>query len=59
MRKVIVEWMIEISHRANLRRETIFMGVHLFDTIMDKLKNVATSSIQLVATTAMFIAAKY
>lgn len=51
--------MIEISHRANLRRETIFMGVHLFDTIMNKTKNVVTSSIQLVATTALFIAAKY
>jgi hypothetical protein len=35
------------------------MGVHLFDAIMDKLKNVSTSSIQLVATTALFIAAKY
>jgi hypothetical protein len=51
--------MIEISHRANLRRETIFMGVHLFDAIMDKMKNITTGSIQLVATTAMFIAAKY
>jgi hypothetical protein len=59
MRKVVVEWMIEISHRANLRRETIFMGVHLFDTVMDKMKSVPTSSIQLVSIATMFIAAKY
>ena len=51
--------MIEISHRANLRRETIFMGTHLFDTIIDKMKNASISNIQLVATTALFIAAKY
>lgn len=59
MRKVVVEWLLEISHRASLRRETVFMGVQLFDTIVERLKNLPVYSIQLVATTALFIAAKY
>jgi hypothetical protein len=35
------------------------MGVHVFDAILEKLKNISTNNIQLIATTALFIAAKY
>lgn len=35
------------------------MGIHLFDSVADKLKNVNTQNMQLIATTTLFIAAKY
>jgi len=35
------------------------MGVHLLDSVADSLKNVNTQNMQLIATTALFIAAKY
>jgi hypothetical protein len=35
------------------------MAVHLFDVVLEKLRNVSTHNLQLVAIAAFFIAAKY
>lgn len=61
VRKVVVEWLLQVSHSINpiLRRETIFMGVHIFDLVVPKLKDVSLKNIQLIALTSLFIAAKY
>lgn len=35
------------------------MGIHIFDLVIPKLKDVSNRNIQLIATTSLFIAAKY
>lgn len=59
MRKLAVEWVVEISHRSSLKRETVFMGVALLDQMLAKWKEVTVQNLQLVATCALFIACKY
>jgi len=59
MRKVIVEWMLEVSHRSKMRRETIFMAVKLFDTGLDSFKDITVVNVQLLAIAALFMSAKY
>ncbi len=59
MRKVVVEWMLEVSHRSTMKRETVFMAVRLFDCGLAGMKEVGITNVQLLATTAMFMSAKY
>jgi hypothetical protein len=35
------------------------MGIHIFDLVIPKLKDVSNRNIQLIATASLFIAAKY
>jgi hypothetical protein len=51
--------MLEISHRTNIKRETIFIAVYLLDQMLSVDREVTTQNLQLLATTALFIACKY
>jgi hypothetical protein len=59
MRKISVEWMLEISHHTKLKRETSFIGVYLLDQMLSIDREVTTQNIQLLAMTVLFIASKY
>jgi hypothetical protein len=59
MRKVVVEWMLEVSHRSKMRRETVFMAVKLLDAGLEKLPDVGPANVQLLAVASLFMSAKY
>lgn len=59
MRKVVVEWMLEVSHRSKMRRETVFMAVKLLDSGLEHLRDINISNVQLLAVTSLFMSAKY
>jgi hypothetical protein len=42
-----------------MRRETAFMAVKILDMGLTGMSDIGTRNVQLLATTALFIAAKY
>lgn len=60
MRQIVVEWLLEISHRSKaISRETIFLTLKMFDICLSQMNDLSTYNLQLVATTCIFMAAKY
>ena len=59
MRRTTVEWMLEVSHRSKMKRETIFMAVKMFDCGLDTIKDIGAANGQLLAVTCLFMSAKY
>ena len=51
--------MLEVSHKSNMRRETAFMAVKLFDVGINRIKDIGPVNAQLLAVSALFMAAKY
>ncbi|TKR80687.1 hypothetical protein L596_014720 [Steinernema carpocapsae] len=59
-RACIVDWMVEVQETFELKHETLYLAVKLFDTYMTKTKErVSKEALQKVACSALFIAAKY
>ena len=56
---MIVEWMLEVSHRSKMRRETVFIAIKIFDEGLENFKDINPSNAQLLAVTSLFVAAKY
>ncbi len=48
-----------MSHKSNMRRETAFMSVRLFDCGLIGFKDIGPSNAQLLAIAALFMSAKY
>ena len=59
MRKVVVEWMLEVSHFSKMRKETAFMAVKVFDNGLESMRDISPINAQLLAVTCLFISAKY
>ena len=58
MRRVLIEWLIQVHSRFHLLPETLFLTVNIIDRFLT-LRNVPVSKLQLVGATAIFIASKY
>jgi len=58
MRSILVDWMVEVSEEMNLSDETLFIAVSLVDRFLSKMM-VLRGKLQLVGSTALFLAAKY
>ncbi|GMS87667.1 hypothetical protein PENTCL1PPCAC_9842, partial [Pristionchus entomophagus] len=59
-RTVLVDWMVEAQEQFQLTHETLYLAVKLVDMFLDKTKKkVERALLQLVASAAIFIAAKY
>lgn len=58
MRGILVDWLIEVHTRFRLLPETLFLAVNIIDRFLSA-KVVPLDKLQLVGTTAMFIASKY
>ena len=58
MREILVDWMIEVHAKFRLLPETLFLAVNIVDRFFSN-RIVDVDKVQLVGTTAMFIAAKY
>jgi cyclin B len=58
MRAILVDWLIEVHSKFNLREETLFLTINLIDRYLEKVQ-VPRSQLQLVGVTALNIASKY
>lgn len=57
MRTVLVDWIVEVCEEYRLNTETLYLAVSYVDRFLS-LMSVVRSKLQLVGTSAMFIAAK-
>ncbi|XP_059612939.1 G2/mitotic-specific cyclin-A [Phlebotomus argentipes] len=58
MRTVLVDWMVEVCEEYKLDTETLYLAVSYVDRFLSYM-SVVRGKLQLVGTTAMYIAAKY
>lgn len=58
MRAILVDWMVEVQENFELNHETLYQAVKIVDIYLDK-NPVARDKLQLVGSTAMFIACKF
>lgn len=58
MRKVLVDWLIEVHLKFKLKPETLFISVNLLDRYTEK-NHIPRKDYQMVGVTCLMIAAKY
>lgn len=58
MRTILVDWLVEVGEEYKLHNETLFMAVSFLDRFLSSMA-VARAKLQLLGTSAMFIAAKF
>ena len=58
-----MEWMLEVGHNPrtakNMKKETVFMAIRLFDVGLESIRDIGPVNMQLLAVTALFMSAKY
>jgi cyclin A len=58
MRSILIDWLVEVGLEYDMSEETIFLAVNFIDRFLSKMC-VARTKLQLIGSTALFIAAKY
>lgn len=58
MRGILIDWLVEVQHKYELREETLFLTVNLIDRFLAQ-QTVSRKNLQLVGLSAMFLACKY
>ncbi|KAB7496256.1 G2/mitotic-specific cyclin-A [Armadillidium nasatum] len=58
MRWILVDWLVEVAEEYSLHTETLYLAVSYIDRFLSQM-SVKRDKLQLVGTTAMFIASKY
>lgn len=58
MRAILIDWLIEVHGKFRLLPETLFLAVNLVDRFLSA-RVISLVKLQLVGTTALFVAAKY
>lgn len=58
MRSVLVDWLIEVAEEYNMQNETLHLAINYIDRFLS-LMSVVRSKLQLLGTTALFVASKY
>jgi G2/mitotic-specific cyclin-B, other len=60
MRKILVDWLVDVHRKFKLRHETLFMAVNLIDRFMEAATEpMQKNKFQLFGVTCLFIASKY
>lgn len=59
MRKILLDWIIEVSSQLNFKRSTYHMAVALLDTFLSKYWHIPVNKLQLTGVTTLIIAAKF
>lgn len=60
MRKILVDWLVDVHRKFKLRSSTLFMAINLIDRYLQATtESVTKSRYQLFGITCLFIAAKY
>ncbi|XP_021760044.1 G2/mitotic-specific cyclin-2-like [Chenopodium quinoa] len=58
MRAILIDWLVEVHYKFELRDETLFLTVHLIDRFLAK-HTMVRKKLQLVGLIAMLLACKY
>ncbi|KAK9690499.1 hypothetical protein RND81_09G132300 [Saponaria officinalis] len=58
MRSILMDWLIEVHHKFELRQETLYLTVNIIDRFLS-VKAVPRKELQLVGIASMLIACKY
>eukprot|EP00696_Hemimastix_kukwesjijk_P019248 gnl/Hemi2/8463_TR2925_c0_g1_i1.p1 gnl/Hemi2/8463_TR2925_c0_g1~~gnl/Hemi2/8463_TR2925_c0_g1_i1.p1 ORF type:complete len:529 (-),score=164.51 gnl/Hemi2/8463_TR2925_c0_g1_i1:173-1759(-) len=58
MRAILIDWLVDLHMKFRLLPETLFLAINILDRVLEK-QTVSRSKLQLVGTTAMFVASKY
>ncbi|CAH9094823.1 unnamed protein product [Cuscuta epithymum] len=58
MRAILIDWLVEVHHKFELREETLFLTINIIDRFLEK-QNVVRKKLQLVGLVAMLLACKY
>jgi hypothetical protein len=58
MRAIVVDWLVEIQENFELNHETLYLAIRLVDKYLEKTV-IKREQLQLVASTALFIACKF
>lgn len=58
-RHTLINWMLTIHRKFRLVAETLFLATNIVDRYLSTTKHVKLEDVQLIASTALFIAAKY
>ncbi|XP_010251837.1 PREDICTED: G2/mitotic-specific cyclin S13-7 isoform X2 [Nelumbo nucifera] len=58
MRSILVDWLIEVHYKFELRPETLYLTIHVIDRFLS-MKAVPRRELQLLGIGAMLIASKY
>ncbi|KAL8160734.1 hypothetical protein V2J09_002271 [Rumex salicifolius] len=58
MRAILIDWIIDVQYKFELREETLFLTVNLIDRFLSR-DSVARKKLQLVGLAAMLLACKY
>ncbi|KAL1569783.1 G2/mitotic-specific cyclin-1 [Salvia divinorum] len=58
MRAILIDWLVEVHHKFELREETLFLTVNLIDRFLEK-QSVVRKKLQLVGLVALLLACKY
>lgn len=60
MRKILIDWLVDVHRKFRLRQETLFMAVNLVDRYLEKTEeSVPKAKFQLFGVTCLFVAAKF
>lgn len=59
VRAILVDWLVEVHEKFQCFQETLLLAINIMDRFLAKTTKVGTDKLQLVAVTALFIAAKY
>ena len=56
MRRILVDWLVEVAEEYKLERETLFLAVNCIDRFLCRM-SVVRGRLQLVGAASMFMAA--
>lgn len=60
MRRILVDWLVDVHRKFKLRQETLFMAINMADRYLQATtESVSKCRYQLFGITCLFIAAKY
>uniref|UniRef100_A0A915A6K6 G2/mitotic-specific cyclin-B3 n=1 Tax=Parascaris univalens TaxID=6257 RepID=A0A915A6K6_PARUN len=58
-RAILADWLVEMQQHLELIHETLYLSTKLMDLFFDRVPNIATDQLQLVAASALLIASKF
>jgi cyclin B len=58
MRAILIDWIVDVHHRFNLKAQTLFLTVNIIDRYLS-LVQVPRSKLQLIGVCSLFISCKY
>ncbi|KAH7725382.1 Protein CYB-3 a [Aphelenchoides avenae] len=59
VRATLIDWLVEVQEQFELNHETLYLAVKLMDTYLERVPGVLPCRLQLIASAALFLAAKY